>query len=71
MTDEHRVLLPYCPLTIETTPHFERAVHGEQAETMILDLSDVYIDSVGLGPLVAITPRTRKLAFPGPTGVTP
>jgi len=39
---------------METAPKFQRAVHHENAETMILDLSDVpYIDSVGLGSLVA------------------
>src|SRR5713101_3672037 len=54
VTDEQRVLLLRGPLTIETTPHFERAVRNENAETVILDLSDVpYIDSVGLGSLVA------------------
>ena len=54
VTDEQRVLLLHGPLTIETTPLFERAVRHESAETMILDLSDVpYIDSVGLGALVA------------------
>ncbi len=54
VTDEQRVLLLHGPLTIETTPHFERAIRNEHAETMILDLSDVpYIDSVGLGSLVA------------------
>jgi anti-sigma B factor antagonist len=54
VTDEQRVLLLRGPLTIETTPHFERAVCAEHAETIILDLSDVpYIDSIGLGALVA------------------
>jgi anti-anti-sigma factor len=54
VTDEQRVLLVHGPLTIETTPHFERAVRSESAETVILDLTDVpYIDSVGLGSLVA------------------
>jgi anti-anti-sigma regulatory factor len=39
---------------METAPQFERAVRHESADTMILDLSDVpYIDSVGLGSLVA------------------
>src|SRR6266481_535100 len=54
VTDDQRVLLLRGPLTIETTPQFERAVRHENAETMILDLSDVpYIDSVGLGSLVS------------------
>src|SRR5215470_9705560 len=54
VTDSQRVLLLHGPLTLETAPHFERAVRHETAETMILDLSDVpYIDSVGLGSLVA------------------
>ncbi len=54
VTDEQRVLLLRGPITIETTAHFERAVRNESAETVILDLSEVpYIDSVGLGSLVA------------------
>jgi anti-sigma B factor antagonist len=54
VADDQRILLLKGPITIETTPHFERAVRKESAETMILDLSDVpYIDSVGLGSLVA------------------
>ena len=49
-----RILLLRGPITMETAPQFERAVHHEHAETMILDLTDVpYIDSVGLGSLVA------------------
>ena len=54
VTDDQRVLLLHGPITIETTPHFERAIRNESAGSMILDLSDVpYIDSVGLGALVA------------------
>lgn len=54
VAEDQRILLLRGPITIETTPHFERAVRKESAETMILDLSDVpYIDSVGLGSLVA------------------
>jgi anti-sigma B factor antagonist len=54
VSDDQRILLLRGPLTMETAPQFERAVHHESAETMILDLSDVpYIDSVGLGSLVA------------------
>jgi len=73
VTDDQRVLLLRGPLTIETTPHFERAIRNEQAETMILDLSDVpYIDSVGLGALVATyvshQKTGRRLVL---TGVTP
>ena len=73
VTDEQRVLLIRGPLTIETTPQFERAVRHEVAETMILDLSDVpYIDSVGLGSLVATYVSHQKtgrcLVL---TGVTP
>jgi anti-sigma B factor antagonist len=73
VTDEQRVLLLRGPLTIETTPHFERAVRNENAETVILDLSDVpYIDSIGLGSLVAAHVSHQKtgrcLVL---TGVTP
>ncbi len=54
VADDQRILLLKGPITIETTPQFERAVRKESAETMILDLSEVpYIDSVGLGSLVA------------------
>ena len=54
VADDQRILLLRGPITIETAPQFDRAVHHENAETMILDLSDVpYIDSVGLGSLVA------------------
>ena len=50
VADDQRILLLRGPITIETAPQFDRAVHHESAETMILDLSDVpYIDSVGLG----------------------
>jgi len=54
VADDQRILLLRGPITMETAPQFERAVRYESAETMILDLSDVpYIDSVGLGSLVA------------------
>ena len=54
VAEDQRILLLKGPITIQTTPQFERAVRSENAETMILDLSDVpYIDSVGLGSLVA------------------
>ena len=54
VAEDQRILLLKGPITIETTPQFERAVRNENAETVILDLSDVpYIDSVGLGSLVA------------------
>jgi anti-sigma B factor antagonist len=53
VADDQRILLLRGPITIETAPYFERAVRHENAETMILDMSDVpYIDSVGLGSLV-------------------
>jgi anti-sigma B factor antagonist len=78
VADDQRILLLRGPITMETAPQFERAVHHERAETMILDLSDVpYIDSVGLGSLVAayvshqktgrclvltgVKPRVRKI----------
>ncbi len=54
VAEDQRILLLKGPITIETTAHFEEAVRKETAETVILDLSDVpYIDSVGLGSLVA------------------
>lgn len=54
VADDQRILLLKGPITIETTPQFERAVRSESADTVILDFSDVpYIDSVGLGSLVA------------------
>jgi anti-sigma B factor antagonist len=78
VAQDQRILLLRGPITIETAPQFERAVHHEHAETVILDLSDVpYIDSVGLGSLVAayvshqksgrclvltaVKPRVRKI----------
>jgi anti-sigma B factor antagonist len=58
---DQRILLLRGPITIETAPKFERAVHHESAETMILDLSEVpYIDSVGLGSLVATNVSHQK-----------
>src|SRR6266436_7299559 len=73
VADDQRILLLRGPITMETAPQFERAVHHERAETMILDLSDVpYIDSVGLGSLVAAYVSHQKtgrcLVL---TGVTP
>src|ERR1700732_3312357 len=61
VADDRRILLLRGPITIETAPQFDRAVHHENAETMILDLSDVpYIDSVGLGSLVAACVSHQK-----------
>src|SRR6202158_690620 len=61
VADDQRILLLRGPITIETAPQFDRAVHHEKAETMILDLSDVpYIDSVGLGSLVAACVSHQK-----------
>jgi len=52
--DEQRILLLHGPLTMETSEEFDRAMREARAETTILDLTDVpYIDSVGLGLLVA------------------
>jgi anti-sigma B factor antagonist len=73
VAEDQRILMLRGPITIETTPMFERAVRNEQAPTVILDLSDVpYIDSVGLGALVAtyvsLQKRGHCLVL---TGVTP
>jgi anti-sigma B factor antagonist len=73
VAEDQRILLLKGPITIETTPQFERALRLEEAETMILDLSDVpYVDSVGLGSLVATyvshQKRGRCLVL---TGVSP
>ncbi|MGA3104910.1 MAG: STAS domain-containing protein [Terriglobales bacterium] len=62
VADDQRILLLRGPITIETAPQFERAVRHESAETMIVDLSDVpYIDSVGLGSLVAANVSHQKM----------
>ena len=54
VADDQRILLLRGPITLETAPKFARAVHLESADRLILDLSDVpFIDSVGLGSLVA------------------
>jgi anti-sigma B factor antagonist len=61
VADDQRILLLRGPITMETAPQFERAVCHENAETMILDLSDVpYIDSVGLGSLVRVYVSHQK-----------
>jgi len=61
VTDEQRILLLRGPLTLETSPHFDRAVRNENAETMILDLANVpYIDSAGLGSLVSVNVSHQK-----------
>ena len=62
VAEDQRILLLSGPITIETAPHFERAVGHESAETMILDLSDVpFIDSVGLGSLVKAHVSHQKM----------
>jgi anti-sigma B factor antagonist len=58
------------PLTEATSSLFQRVVRRENAETMILDLTEVpYVDSVGLGLLVGayVTCQKtgRRLAFSG------
>lgn len=53
VADDQRILMLRGPITVETAPKFERAVHDESADRLILDFSDVpFIDSVGLGSLV-------------------
>ena len=53
VADDQRILMLRGPITVETAPKFERALHDERAERLILDFSDVpFIDSVGLGSLV-------------------
>ena len=73
VAEDQRILLLRGPITIETTPLFERAVRNEDAVTMILDLSDVpYIDSVGLGSLVAAyVSHQKKGRYLVLTGVKP
>ena len=62
VADDQRILLLRGPITMETAPQFDRAVRHESAETMIVDLSDVpYIDSVGLGSLVAANVSHQKM----------
>jgi anti-sigma B factor antagonist len=42
------------PLTTQNLPPFQNAMRGEDAPTMILDLTEVpYIDSAGLGSLIS------------------
>lgn len=58
------------PLTTENLSEFQNAVRRETAPTMILDLSEVpYIDSAGLGSLVAAYTsghkRGRRLVLTG------
>jgi anti-sigma B factor antagonist len=54
VADDQRILLLRGPITLETAPKFTQAVHQENADRLILDLSEVpFIDSVGLGSLVA------------------
>lgn len=48
------VLMLKGPLVTENLSPFQNAVRGEDAETMIIDLTHVpYIDSAGLGSLVS------------------
>src|SRR5208282_3714625 len=61
VADDQRILQVRGALTIDTAPQFERAVRHENAVTRILGLSDVpYIDSVGLGSLVATYVSPQK-----------
>jgi anti-anti-sigma factor len=54
ITGDQRILLLRGPLIVTTIAQFERAIRYEDAANVILDLSDVpYIDSVGLGSLIA------------------
>jgi anti-sigma B factor antagonist len=56
-----RVLRINGPLTANTSVPFQNALRGENAGTMILDLSNVpYMDSVGLGSLVATYVSCQK-----------
>jgi len=61
VTDDQRVMLLRGPLTLQTSPQFQRALRNENATTVILDLANVpYIDSVGLGSLVSAQVTTQK-----------
>jgi anti-anti-sigma factor len=56
-----RVLRLNGPLTATTAVPFQNALRGENAGTMILDLSQVpYMDSVGLGSLVGMYVSCQK-----------
>ena len=53
---EQRVLRLIGPLTASTALPFQNTLRGENAATIILDLSCVpYMDSAGLGSLVAVS----------------
>ena len=49
------------PLTAATTSPLENVVRGEDADTLIIDLTQVpYVDSVGLGSLVGAYVSCQK-----------
>jgi len=68
--DEQRILELKGRLTIETVFGLQDAIKRESSPELIIDMSGVpYMDSVGLGVLVAAQVRaqksSRKLAFAG------
>ena len=61
------------PLTLSTLVEFQDAIRAEQADALILDVSQVsYMDSAGLGSLVnahvSCVKGGRRLALVGVTG---
>jgi anti-sigma B factor antagonist len=58
----HGVLRLHGPLTSENLSPFLNAIRGENAPTMILDLTECpYIDSAGLGSLISAYTSRQKL----------
>ena len=56
---ENGVLCLKGPLTFENLPKFQNAIRRENVPTVLLDLTDVRIDSAGLGSLVTHVSRHK------------